>query len=82
MRITRETIQRETIQSIICEGIGPGMEVDATVPARVSLLVNLLPTASKFQASRIGSCPKTIVSQPNKCLKFMTFREGCFVIRN
>ena len=23
-----------------------------------------------------------IVSQPNKCLKFMTFREGCFVIRN
>ena len=24
----------------------------------------------------------TIVSQPSKCLKFMTFREGCFVIRN
>ena len=23
-----------------------------------------------------------IVSQPSKCLKFMTFREGCFVIRN
>ena len=23
-----------------------------------------------------------IVSQPNKYLKFMTFREGCFVIRN
>ena len=22
----------------------------------------------------------TIVSQPSKCLKFMTFREGCFVI--
>ena len=22
----------------------------------------------------------TIVSQPGKCLKFMTFREGCFVI--
>ena len=21
-----------------------------------------------------------IVSQPSKCLKFMTFREGCFVI--
>ena len=25
---------------------------------------------------------ETIVSQPSKCLKFMTFREGCFVIRN
>ena len=24
----------------------------------------------------------TIVSQPSKCLKFMTFREGYFVIRN
>ena len=24
----------------------------------------------------------TIVLQPSKCLKFMTFREGCFVIRN
>ena len=24
----------------------------------------------------------TIVSQPSKCLKFMTFREGCFVICN
>ena len=24
----------------------------------------------------------TIVSQPSKCLKFMTCREGCFVIRN
>ena len=24
----------------------------------------------------------TIVSQPSKCLKFMTFREGCFVIHN
>ena len=23
-----------------------------------------------------------IVSQPSECLKFMTFREGCFVIRN
>ena len=23
-----------------------------------------------------------IVSQPSKCLKFMTFREGCFVISN
>ena len=23
-----------------------------------------------------------MVSQPSKCLKFMTFREGCFVIRN
>ena len=23
-----------------------------------------------------------IVSQPSKCLKFMTFREGCFVILN
>ena len=22
----------------------------------------------------------TVVSQPSKCLKFMTFREGCFVI--
>ena len=22
----------------------------------------------------------SIVSQPSKCLKFMTFREGCFVI--
>ena len=26
-------------------------------------------------------CP-TIVSQPSKCLKFMTFQEGCFVTRN
>ena len=26
------------------------------------------------------SCP--IMSLPSKCLKFMTFREGCFVIRN
>ena len=25
---------------------------------------------------------ETIVSQPSKCLKFMTFLEGCFVIRN
>ena len=25
---------------------------------------------------------RTIVSQLSKCLKFMTFREGCFVIRN
>ena len=25
---------------------------------------------------------KTIVSQLSKCLKFITFREGCFVIRN
>ena len=24
----------------------------------------------------------TIVLQPSKCLKFMAFREGCFVIRN
>ena len=24
----------------------------------------------------------SILSQPSKCLKFMTFREGCFVIRN
>ena len=24
----------------------------------------------------------TIVSQPSKCLKFTTFREGCFVISN
>ena len=24
----------------------------------------------------------SIVSQPSECLKFMTFREGCFVIRN
>ena len=24
----------------------------------------------------------TIVSQLSKCLKFITFREGCFVIRN
>ena len=24
----------------------------------------------------------SIVSQLNKCLKFMTFREGCFAIRN
>ena len=23
-----------------------------------------------------------LVSQPSKCLKFMTFWEGCFVIRN
>ena len=23
---------------------------------------------------------ETIVSQPSKCLKFMTFQEGCFVI--
>ena len=23
---------------------------------------------------------QAIVSQPSKCLKFMTFREGCFVI--
>ena len=28
------------------------------------------------------SSNKIIVSQPSKCLKFMTFREGCFVIRN
>ena len=26
--------------------------------------------------------PMPIVSQPSKCLKFMTFREGCFFIRN
>ena len=25
---------------------------------------------------------QTIVSQLSKCLKFMTFREGCFVIYN
>ena len=25
---------------------------------------------------------KPIVSQLSKCLKFMTFREGCFLIRN
>ena len=24
----------------------------------------------------------SIVSQPSKCLKFMTFREGCFIIYN
>ena len=24
--------------------------------------------------------PSIIVSQPSKCLKFMTFRKGCFVI--
>ena len=28
----------------------------------------------------ISATIKAIVSQPSKCLKFMTFREGCFVI--
>ena len=32
--------------------------------------------------SKMRFCVRSIVSQPSKCLKFMTFREGCFVIRN
>ena len=30
----------------------------------------------------VAASEMTIVSQLSKCLKFMTFREGCFVIRN
>ena len=39
-------------------------------------------SASLRGSGRFGSriCLGAIVSQPNKCLKFMTFREGCFVI--
>ena len=33
----------------------------------------------KINLSRDENCP-LIVSQPSKCLKFMTFQEGCFVI--
>ena len=39
-----------------------------------------------FHTSEIPSSAaqlqNSIVSQPSKCLKFMTFREICFVIRN
>ena len=35
-----------------------------------------------YQIKLENSSLHSIVSQPSKCLKFMTFREGCFVIRN
>ena len=45
----------------------------------------LLPSLSVLDFRRIQNtkriCTNAIVSQPSKCLKFMTFREGCFVIR-
>ena len=34
------------------------------------------------QSQLLPQSRTSIVSQPSKCLKFMTFREGCFVIRN
>ena len=36
----------------------------------------------RHRAHQVPLVIPTIVSQPSKCLKLMTFREGCFVIRN
>ena len=47
------------------------MTISASIRVRKSLKLNLK-----------SSITSIIVSQPSKCLKFMTFREGCFVTRN
>ena len=39
-------------------------------------------TAGKFRVNGQQKEIQIIVSQPCKCLKFMTFREGCLVMRN
>ena len=38
------------------------------------------PFESKSKTKAPSPRKVTIVSQPSKCLKFMTFREGCFGI--
>ena len=38
------------------------------------------PDTIVYTKSCLYAC--TFVSQPSECLKFMTFREGCFVIRS
>ena len=39
-------------------------------------------TIMHVKSFRLTEAEDTIVSQPSKCLKSTTFREGCFVIRN
>ena len=59
---------------------GVGISVGGTfdLPGRNSRGLNLGPVTVGQEVTTVNS----IVSQPSKCLKFMTFREKCFVIRN
>ena len=42
----------------------------------------LSPSMSTLMTKGQKFAPVPIVSQPSKCLKFATFREGCFTIHN
>ena len=53
---------------------------DRLVYRKIQLIALTLMTSSKARAPELRMT--TIVSQPRECLKFITFREGCFVIRN